>query len=619
MDADDAALPGVIVVAEPVLHELLLAQPVSWRVQDRQEGIAQMWENLSSGALDSYSRIVVFSDALREGDAADADELTQTAWATAAMAGAGARVFVAVWRPDQVEALDRQIVDAATAQGLDASQLDYNALPAQGPARGILDTLRDHLGAFVAFPDDWTGDVDTPLRRRPPAGLPLRPPGRPAAGLPLMPPGRPSEPEAPVVESAHSLLPPAEQEPADEPAAQPEWDDDGGSGDEDLAGGWHEPEHVEPHPGALAADDQFAFDDQLAADVEATAAVEPAADDQRRAVILDEGWLRPGLPPLGEVPPVDEAWSPDYPPQASRALLDRPVIDGQITLTVVSSKGGSGKTTVSVLLAAAIVRASTEAGRPLSVVVVDLDTYHGQVSSLVGAFMPTALNIRVQPAWDEDAIRHNLVFAKGLGIETLLAPIRPRTADILGPDFYRTMIRSLKRMYDVVLIDTGNHYLAPLVAEVALAESDEILFVTTLASTAVQGMARALHEITAPAAESGLGVPRELVGIVVNQAATEVGLDGDALVTAGLGVPIVGVVPLATRDVLTATNSSRMEVLLDHPLLGPAYFELARSCLPSRALAPWPGPSAATANAPETPALEEVTPGGGERRGLFRR
>ncbi|NDH18043.1 MAG: hypothetical protein EBY51_01450, partial [Actinobacteria bacterium] len=281
-----------------------------------------------------------------------------------------------------------------------------------------------------------------------------------------------------------------------------------------------------------------------------------------------------------EAPAVDS----EYPPNADMELLGKPKLPGQITFTVTSSKGGSGKSTVSLLLASTIARASAQAGKPLSVCVIDLDVRDGQVASLIGKFMPTALNIRVQPVWDEERIRRNMVAAEGLNVDTLLAPIRPRTADTVGPEFYRTIVRSLQRMYDVVIIDTSVQYLEPLIAEVALVESDAILFVTTLASTAIQGMARALREITAPLDESGLGIPRSKVGIVVNQSVANVGMEREQVQAAGLGVPVVGVVPLATKDVLTATNLNKMGVLLDHPLLGPAYLDLVQACLPGRDL-----------------------------------
>ena len=75
------------------------------------------------------------------------------------------------------------------------------------------------------------------------------------------------------------------------------------------------------------------------------------------------------------------------------------------------------------------------------------------------------------------------------------------------------------------------------------------------------------------------------IGIIVNQSVAGVGMQREQILAAGLGVPVVGVIPLATKDVLTATNLHRMQTLLDHPLIGPAYNELARTCLPGRGLA----------------------------------
>jgi len=66
-----------------------------------------------------------------------------------------------------------------------------------------------------------------------------------------------------------------------------------------------------------------------------------------------------------------------------------------------------------------------------------------------------------------------------------------------------------------------------------------------------------------------------------------VGMERDQVQAAGLGVPVVGVIPLATRDVLTATNLNKMGDLLDHPLLGPAYMDLGQACLPGRELRAW--------------------------------
>jgi cellulose biosynthesis protein BcsQ len=491
-------------------------------------------------------------------DAPGDDELVQTARAVVAMANAGAHVFVASTDATRTARLTELVGQAAAGQNVDAGALRYHWLPVDRGGRAVLDVMRGVLAPDVAFPDEYPSAVDTAL-----GGTAAMP----EAGLPVA---------EPVVEAS------AAEPVVDEPAAA----------EEPVAA---EPPVFVPPPAAPTAPP--------------IGIARGAAGD------------RPTLPPIGGAPAA-AAVSSEYPPSASLELLQRPKRPGQITITVTSSKGGSGKSTASILLAGSIARASADAGRPLSVCLIDLDTRDGQVASLIGKFMPTALNIRVQPVWDEERIRRNLVHADGLNIDTLLAPIRPRTADTVGPDFYKTIVRSLQRMYDVVIMDTSVQYLEPLIGEVALGEADEILFVTTLASTAVQGMARALREITAPLDESGLGIPREKIGIIVNQSVANVGMERDQVLAAGLGVPVVGVIPLATKDVLTATNLNRMYALLDHPLLGPAYNDLARACLPGREIGPW------TSTIPADPVLAGAGPvsgassdgdDAGKRKGLFRR
>lgn len=271
---------------------------------------------------------------------------------------------------------------------------------------------------------------------------------------------------------------------------------------------------------------------------------------------------------------------------ASQVIAKRPdAIPGQMTIACMSSKGGSGKSTTAISLAGMIARSSAAAGTPKRVVLVDLDTRDGQVGSLIGQYMPTAVSIRVMPRWDAATVKANLVHDKRLGIDALLAPVRPRNADDVGPDFYRQIIQVLQTTHDVVILDCSVNYLDPLLG-VAFALADEILFVTTLATTSVQGMARSLTELFADPSEGGLGIPREKVGIVANQVINNVGMGKDKLLRAALGAPLVGQIPAEHDEVLIQTNSNRMDNLLKHPRLGPAYYKLATTCLPNWALAP---------------------------------
>lgn len=266
--------------------------------------------------------------------------------------------------------------------------------------------------------------------------------------------------------------------------------------------------------------------------------------------------------------------------------------------------------TTAALLAGTIAKSSAAAGKPLKVVLVDLDTRDGQVGSLIGKYMPTSINIRVMPEWNADTVTANLVHDPRLGIDALLAPVRPRNADDVGADFYRQIIGILQTTHDVVVLDCSVNYLDPLLGT-AFAMSDEILFVTTLATTSVQGMARSLTELFADPADGGLGIPKEKVGIVANQVIKNVGMGKDKLLRAALGAPLVGQIPSDQDAVLVATNSNRMADLLKHPRLGPAYFRLAVNCMPHTQLTPITTEQVAAAKEQQA----EVA----QKRGLFRK
>lgn len=259
----------------------------------------------------------------------------------------------------------------------------------------------------------------------------------------------------------------------------------------------------------------------------------------------------------------------------------------QLTIAVMSSKGGSGKSTTAMSLAGMMAQASAAAGSPKKVVLVDLDTRDGQVGALLGEYVPTSINIRVIPKSQRNGttVQKSLVHDKKLGIDALLAPVRPRNADDVGPEFYEEIIKILQTTHDIVILDCSVNYLDPLLGT-AFRLSDEILFVTTLALTSVYGMARALSEMFAPADNGGLGIPRAKVGVVANQLISNVKMDKDKLIKAAVGTAMVGGIPADHNAVLLATNSCRMNDLLAHKRLGPAYFRLAQKCAPAMPLEP---------------------------------
>lgn len=324
------------------------------------------------------------------------------------------------------------------------------------------------------------------------------------------------------------------------------------------------------------------------------------------------------------------------------ALIAGDPLPDQETIVVVSSKGGCGKSTTSLSVGAAIglgSRRAMEQGltdRAARIVIVDMDIRDGQLGTLAGVYTPTALTIRRAAHVDEHTIRSSIIPTEHLGVDVLLAPNRPRAADDIGPVFYRSLIRALKRMYDVVILDGSVNYLDPLLGGVCMPEATRILLVTTPFSTSVKGVSRALAEMTESVSGGGLGVPRSKVGLVINQATGDIDTDQRELLAATQAIEVVASVPdVPQPQMLAATNSARLDKLLSHPLLGPAYFEIARRCVPAFPLveftaetdSPAPGeyhpvaaaPVAPVLVAPIAPAHPAAAPDSATRRGLFSR
>ena len=571
--ATHIATTQVIVVGEDEIYATLTASGVGWDLQHQVRTLAQLRDDLSAGRLNSQSGVLVISDSVP----AQVDELEAlVAWAAPYL-----HVFVVAWNPDGAEALYQRImtqIQVAQGEGEPAIAGLY-FVPADSGA-AMLDGIHQVLADYLPWPAAYAPELYTPLTRTV-AVVPTFSPGVVHARAPqvAVPPVVP--PVVPVV--VPPVVPVAA--PAVVPAVVP---------------------------------------------VSAAPAPAPLPMPAHRQQAPEPAYTSPAFT------------EPSYVKTPNGQSVTGSPIPGQVTLAVTSSKGGSGKSTTAMLVAATIAHSSRkafEAGlipRPLKVALVDMDTRDGQVASMVGQYMPTAINIRVEPRWDEATILRNLVHADRLEIDCLLAPVRPRSADDVGPEFYRHVIRTLQCTHDVVVMDTSVNYLDPMISTVCLPEATAIMFVTTLVSTAVQGMARALNEITGDVESDGMGIPAEKIGVVVNQAMRNVGMDKGQVLEAALGVPIIGQVPMASQDVQLATNHNRMHMLMEHRQLGPAYFALAQACLPNVQLLPpadWGfgsvPPSVGTGQAP---AAQRPTPvGHGQRseqqapppvrarRGLLRR
>lgn len=255
-----------------------------------------------------------------------------------------------------------------------------------------------------------------------------------------------------------------------------------------------------------------------------------------------------------------------------------------IVVTVTSSKGGSGKSTVASLLAAQVSKSSQKAyeegkmERPLKVCLVDLDIFDGQLGFLLGMTKPTSLNIALsKDIFGPELVYNNLVYSSRMGFHALLAPMRGVTAFNTDAEFYRKVINLLRTMFDLVILDTSVQHYDALISNVALPDSDVVLLVTTLDIKSIAGMKRWIDTARTPVEKQGHGISMKKVGIVVNQSSNSVSMDEEKLATASAGVQKLVAIPLDTVAVQAAGNNNRLENIIEnHAAIGSAYYSLAR-------------------------------------------
>jgi pilus assembly protein CpaE len=235
-------------------------------------------------------------------------------------------------------------------------------------------------------------------------------------------------------------------------------------------------------------------------------------------------------------------------------------------VTVFSTKGGVGKSTVATNLAAAF----TTQGR--RVCVVDLDVQGGDVAIMLQLFPTRSLaDIEsLRGAIDEDGVL-SLLTQHHSGLQVLAAPLHLEARDSVSPDQVATVLEVLKTRFEVVVVDTS-----PAFDDLALSafdHSDFLVLVGTLDIPALKNLKMAAGTLDL------LSMPRHKWRLVLNRADAKVGLT-PAEFEKTLGLPISCAIP-TSRDVLASVN--RGETLVQgsprHPV-SLAIVELARSLVP---------------------------------------
>jgi len=212
-------------------------------------------------------------------------------------------------------------------------------------------------------------------------------------------------------------------------------------------------------------------------------------------------------------------------------------------ISVISPKGGAGKTTVATNLAIGL-----GAWAPHSVVLVDLDLQFGDVANAMQISPEQSLAEAVLgPAQRDTMVLKSYLSPHPAGVYALCAPESPAAESAINADDVTHLLEQLAGHYRFVVIDTGaglsEHTLA------ALDRSTDYVFVAGMDVPSIRGLRKELDVLKAlsmvPAAQH----------IVINSADPRDGLSlGDVETTLGHKADVV--IPFS-REVRLSTNQGK--------------------------------------------------------------
>jgi pilus assembly protein CpaE len=129
------------------------------------------------------------------------------------------------------------------------------------------------------------------------------------------------------------------------------------------------------------------------------------------------------------------------------ALLARPPLGHVIALY--GAKGGVGTTTIAINAAIALHR---ELGRKVALVDATLQFGDHRVFLDLGLDKKSIVDIVTAPSIDQDIVRQVMV-KHDSGVDLLLAPPSPETAELVQPEHLPQVLTQLTSLYDYVLVD----------------------------------------------------------------------------------------------------------------------------------------------------------------------
>lgn len=210
-------------------------------------------------------------------------------------------------------------------------------------------------------------------------------------------------------------------------------------------------------------------------------------------------------------------------------------------ITVFSTKGGVGKTTIASNLAVSLARTTKK-----NVAVVDLDLQFGDVAIMLNVSVKNTISDIVKDfnLLDSETI-DDYLSSHFSGIKVLPAPIKPEYAEFVTAEHIQKIIKLLKQKYHYIIVDTPASFNEVILT--ALDVSDKILMVSTLDLPTIKNIKSGLEIM------KSLHYSQNKVSIILNKASENYGIKFKDFEET-LKYPIWVNIPEDSTTVITSAN-----------------------------------------------------------------
>lgn len=213
---------------------------------------------------------------------------------------------------------------------------------------------------------------------------------------------------------------------------------------------------------------------------------------------------------------------------------------GQV-YTVFSTKGGVGKTFVSINLAASLAKNSEK-----RVVLVDLDLDFGNAALALNLYPKFTITDVIDDIrhMDSDLIESYLIPHES-GIKVLPANLQPAMNDFINAEHIHVILESLRESFDYVVVDMPGRFVETIMPALALA--DQLLVITTPELSSVRNIKVLLVTL------QDLNFPQSKIRIILNKEDTRGEIKKNDVETT-LNKKVDAAIGLDYRRVLSSLN-----------------------------------------------------------------